>query len=529
MKHIPKGIICLIGGLITAVPIVWPKLFLIGIVSFALPAYAEYTDKSERLGRSYLRGLLFFGGFGTVIFSWFCALYPLEFTGLSKAAAVAVVLAGWLGLTLLQALVWAFVFLISAKLRTLCGTASHPILYCLIFTCLYVVFEWITTKSWAAVPWGRLAIGQTEFLLMLQIASLVGGYGVSFVLVLFGSAVGVALAESRAGRPKRGLRTLALAAAVLASGLTFGLCRGLLYEMPEDSEAVTVAAVQGNVSSHDKWTEDSLGITESRYRSMTLAAASEGAEIVVFPETPITYNIDGASSYAVRGYYERLARESGCTVITGVFTKNGNGESENSVMAVSPENGFLPEKYVKRHLVPFGEYVPMRGFVSAVFPPLSDISMLENDLAAGSEATLLDTEHGKIAPLICFDSIYETLAADSVRAGGELITLSTNDSWFLDSDAVWEHNRHAVLRSVECGRYTVRAANTGVSSVISPVGEIIDMLPPLCEGYIVAEVGMISENTVYTCIGNLFIPLCALGAVLCAVISKKRLREDVSR
>lgn len=528
MKHIPKGIICLIGGILTAIPIVWPKLFLIGIVSFAFPAYAEYTDKSGRLGRSYLRGLLFFGGFGTVIFSWFCTLYPLEFTGLSKAAAVAVVLAGWLGLTLLQALVWAFVFLINAGLRKLCNTGSHPLLYCLIFACLYVVFEWITTKSWAAVPWGRLAIGQTEFLPMLQIASLVGGYGISFVLVLFGSAVGVTTAECASGRSKTTFRTLALAAAVLASGLAYGLCRGILYEVPSGSESVTVAAVQGNVSSHDKWTDKSLDITESRYRSMTLAAAAEGAELVVFPETPITYNIDGASSYTVRSYYETLARDSGCTLITGVFTQNNDGESENSVMAVSPEEGFLSEKYVKRHLVPFGEYVPLRKIVSAVFPPLSDISMLENDLAAGSEAVLLDTDFGMIAPLICFDSIYETLAADSVRSGGELLTLSTNDSWFLDSAAVWEHNRHAVLRSVECGRYTVRAANTGVSSIISPIGEIIDMLPPLCEGYIIAEVSMISEDTVYTCIGNLFVPLCAIGAALCAVISKKKLREDVT-
>lgn len=530
MKRIPV-IGSILGGMLTALPIVFPKLFIIGIVSFALPVYIEYTanDKQLTKRRTYLRGLGFFMGFGVVIFSWFRAMYPLEFTGLSKGAAVAVVCAGWFGLSFLQALFWGLMFQVNGVIAKRTNARSHPCLYCLIFTCLYVVFEWMSTKTWAAVPWGRLAVGQTEFLPMIQISSVFGGYAVSFILVFFGSALGVGIAEYRKNRSRTALRPLALAAAILAVNLAFGMCRAILYEVPENSEKITVAAVQGNISSHEKWTSDSFENTKTEYRALTLAAASEGAVLAVYPETPITYNMEGDKGYSVRNYYESVARESDCTVITGAFTKNEDYVSENSVVAVSPEKGVLPEKYVKRHLVPFGEYVPLRGLVSVIFPPLSNIAMLSNDLAEGSEATLLETEYGKVAPLICFDSIYENLALDSVRAGGELITLSTNDSWFLDSAAVWEHNRHAVLRGVECGRYVVRAANTGVSSIISPIGEILETLPPLESGYITADVYMIEEKTVYTVIGNTFVALCAAGVVAASAycLKKKKIVEEV--
>ena len=530
MKRIPV-IGAMIGGILTALPIVFPKLFIIGMVSFALPAYIEYAadEKSLSKGRAYLRGMGFFMGFGLVIFSWFCAMYPLEFTGLGKGAAIAVVCAGWFGLSILQALFWGLMFLLMGVISRRTTIRSCPLLYCLVFSCMYVVFEWMSTKTWLAVPWGRLAVGQTEFLPMIQISSVLGGYAVSFILVFFGCALGVGIVKYRGGGSHTAFRPLAVAAAILALNILFGLVRGLLYTVSEDSEKVTVAAIQGNISSHEKWTDESYYITQREYMALTLAAAKDGAKIAVFPETPITYNINGTSGSAVKRYFEAVAEDSGCTVITGVFTKNDEDVSENSVIAVSPDEGLIPQKYVKRHLVPFGEYVPMRALVSLIFPPLSDIAMLSGDLAAGSDATLLDTAYGKITPLICFDSIYETLAMDSIRAGGELITLSTNDSWFLDSPAVWEHNRHAVLRSVEFGRYTVRSANTGVSSIISPIGEITEYLDPLERGYITGDVYMIDENTVYTVIGNAFIPLCALGIAVSLVycrINKSKTEGD---
>ena len=118
--RIPRIIIMFLSGVLSALPIMYPKLFVLGIVSFALPAFLEYTaaGKSCKLGCTYLRGLVFFMGFGFVTFSWFCSMYPLEFTGLSAGGAIAVVCAGWFGLSLLQSLFWAFLFFFMRAILT---------------------------------------------------------------------------------------------------------------------------------------------------------------------------------------------------------------------------------------------------------------------------------------------------------------------------------------------------------------------------------------------------------------------------
>ena len=136
---------------------------------------------------------------------------------------------------------------------------------------------------------------------------------------------------------------------------------------------------------------------------------------------------------------------------------------------------------------------------------------------------------GRVGRLVCFDSIYPELARDSAKSGAEMLILSTNDSWYLDSPAVYQHNYHAVLRSVENGRWTLRAANTGISSIISPEGRVTDMLDPLTKGYIVGSACFESERTLYSHIGDSFAFLCALAVIFAAIFraadiirSKKR-------
>ena len=161
--------------------------------------------------------------------------------------------------------------------------------------------------------------------------------------------------------------------------------------------------------------------------------------------------------------------------------------------------------YSKRHLVPFGEYVPMRALVTALIPPLSELSMTADDLSAGDGTEIFELSEGNIGSLICFDSIYETLAMESVRDGAELICLSTNDSWFTDSRALNMHNAQAKLRAIENDRYVLRAANTGISCIISPKGEMEETIEPLNDGYVIGEVELREGRTVYNIIGNSFI------------------------
>ena len=206
------------------------------------------------------------------------------------------------------------------------------------------------------------------------------------------------------------------------------------------------------------------------------------------------------------------------TLLAGVFTEDGQDHLYNSIMAIAPDGTVSQTVYSKRHLVPFGEYVPLRPLVEALVPMMTEMATM--DLTPGDDPAIFETEVGKLGSIICFDSIYDQLTLDSTRAGAELICLSTNDSWFGDSAAAYMHNAQAKLRAVECGRYLVRAANTGYSTIISPHGEIIADTPILEEGYVIADVTLRSNVTLYVQIGNAFVFFCGAffaGVLVCGV------------
>ena len=140
-----------------------------------------------------------------------------------------------------------------------------------------------------------------------------------------------------------------------------------------------------------------------------------------------------------------------------------------------------------------------------LIPPLANLSALDTELTPGADSALFETAWGNIGGLICFDSIYESLALDSVRDGAGVLVLSSNDSWFFDSAAIYQHERQARLRAIETGRYLVRAGNTGISTVISDRGERLVWIDALTEGYAVADVEIKDGGTLYTTVGNLLV------------------------
>jgi apolipoprotein N-acyltransferase len=183
----------------------------------------------------------------------------------------------------------------------------------------------------------------------------------------------------------------------------------------------------------------------------------------------------------------------------------------NAIFAVLPDGSISETVYAKQRLVPFGEFVPMRPVVEFLVPPLASIGMLSEDLAKGESSAPIPTDKGNVGALVCFDSIYENLTAATVREGAQLICLSTNDSWFTDSAAVRMHHAQARLRAIESGRWIVRSADTGISSVISPTGKSFDEQPPLCEGVSISTVYLRDTRTVYSYIGNVLVYLLMAG------------------
>ena len=498
------------GGLLTGLTVIFPQIGLLEWVLLSPTLFVALScaaDPTVRLRRMYGMGFVFFESFYLVVFHWFFYMYPMEFTGMSKPMAALVVAVAWLGLSTFQAVGASLIFVLLALGARAPIVRKFPLSHPFLMAALWASFEWFQANSgWSGVPWGRLPLGQVEMLPMIQSVSLFGTYFVTFLLVAVNGLIAYLVLYANAKR----------VAAITAASLVAGnLCIGAvcLLSYRDEGETVRVAAIQGNVSASTKFggNPDYQAI----YRDFTQRAAADGATVIVWPETALPFDIE--RNPHMHEYIVELADEQDVTLLASVFTRK-DGDPDvlyNSVIAVNPDGSEDDTIYYKRNLVPFGEFVPWRAFLTTILPILSNIGMLEEDLAAGDSPNVFDDlQVGKVGSVICFDSIYENNVREGVKDGAELIAVSTNDSWFWDSAAVHMHNAQSQFRALESGRYVVRSANTGVSSIISPTGEVLDELEPLVDGYVIADVYLRDSQTLYTLTDDVFAYACL---VLCAV------------
>ena len=507
-----RALFLIVGAVATALTLVCEHLALLEWISL-FPVFLVFlqifSEEKPRLRICYAYGVLFFSFFYCVVFHWFVKMSSLEFTGLSENETVAVMLLGVIGLSLLQAVISALSFVavgIAVRNRIF---VRFPFLIPFLIAGAWTVFEWIQTIGWWGVPWGRLSLGQINVLPLVQSAQCFGTYFVSFLLLSVNGCIAFAILSVS-------LRRLAaITASVLFVG-NFLLGMTLMALPREHKGSVTVAAIQGNIE--NKWDYSALEEIKAIYREQTALAAEAGAELIVWPETALPFDLEQTPSIMI--YLQEIADQTGATLLIGCFrnetSTDGTVCSYNSIYTVFPNEPISGEFYDKQKLVPFGEFVPMRDLISVVFPPLAEIGMLDEDLSVGNPENLIHTKFGSVGGMICFDSIYEGVSLSSVREGAELICLATNDAWFQDSAAMQMHLNQARLRAIESGRYIVRAGNSGITAVLSPTGEVLTEIDPGMVGYVVSDVEMREGRTLYSLIGNAFVYLWMCGvAVLC--------------
>lgn len=561
---LPASITAAISGVLTGLtvsyilPSVLEWITLAPFV-FTLFKYA-YTGKDKGwrfVRRTLLLGFSYFYPYYLTVFHWLLSLYPLEFTGLTKGDAAVVVLVSWLGLSLLQAVVSMFlspIFAFMLRLRPLSqhGGTSPSLLTPLYFGALYIIFEWMQTLTWAGVPWGRLAIGQAFLPSLIQTAALFGSYAVSFAIAATGAAIALAAyrficppAENKSKASKdvsqpqsnvspRMTHAFSAAALALLIFLSNMLLSTVVYCLRQDDPGdrrISVGVIQGNVSSKEKWNNKNYNRLMDIYGDLTKKAASEGADIVLWSETALPYYINSKNNKALYKSLEDLSKESGVIIFVGTFWREDSAYKEsaleyNVIIQVTPDDGIITDNiYYKRRLVPFGEFIPLQKFIEAVVPPLADLVMTKDPIYPGVDSAIHITPYGKIGSLICFDSIYENLSVNTVRDGAEVIAISTNDSWFDGTVALRQHVAQAVLRAVETDRYIVRSANTGISCVISPGGDVLSATENGERTYFVFNVAPRNTETLYAKTGNVIIATSAVvyvATLVCALIFRRR-------
>lgn len=494
-----------ISGVLTAMTLQYDLLYPLSYVSLSPFFYCiiSFWDDGISYRKLYGIGMLWSMSYYMVVYSFFLAMYPMEFLGLSKIAGGFTVVFCQVGLSLLQSTATA---LTAPLTRLVCQRKS---LSPLIFSALWIILEWLQNFTWAGVPFLRLAISQTSFAPAIQSASIFGSLFLSFIPAFSSAAIGYALFCLK----KFGMHNFLvklypiLAVLLIGANLIFGAVRIACYTEDTD-RPVKVALIQANIGSIDKWEDDQIVNTIKRHIELSQEAIDEnGAEFIIFSETAINYDFIDSEDPTVKNLFTSFAKDNGVTLLIGTFTNDDAQNSYNSTVIFYPDGSIEDEPYNKRRLVPFGEFVPMEDLLRVLFPFLTDMNLFEGQITAGDNSAVKEAAGGKIGRLICFDSIYDYLTRETSADGAEMILLSTNDSWYLDSPAVYIHNDHAKLRAVESGKYLLRAANTGVSSIIDPLGRTKSELGPLKEGYVTEIAYFNSDRTVYSHTGNLIIPI----------------------
>jgi apolipoprotein N-acyltransferase len=371
---------------------------------------------------------------------------------------------------------------------------------------LFVLTEWL--RGWAFSGFGWLAAGYSQVdSWLMGYAPLAGVHAMSgAVLVTAGSLLTFALGTRRE-------RTVA-ATAVAAVWLVGLAASGRQFTVPK-ARTLEVALTQGAVAQELKWRPEQLRETLVLYNELTRQSA--GADLIVWPEAaiPTLYEY-------VRDYLEsvrRFAAERGGTVLLGILKSAPTVESDETFQNVLVALTEEPQMYVKRHLVPFGEYFPVPDFIRDWMRLMS--LPYTDGIPGAADQPPLEVAGERIGIMICYEDVFGAEQLHYLPEATLLVNVS-NDAWFGDSIAPHQHLDIARVRAAEAGRYMLRATNTGVTAVVDDHGQVVVRLPQFEPGVLRARVRGYEGATPYARVGNYPVLALALAALAVAGVLAKR-------
>jgi len=377
---------------------------------------------------------------------------------------------------------------------------------------LWVATELLRVHTFFQFPWCLLGYSQQPLAPVIQIASVTAVFGVSFVLVATSALLAMAILDARE-------RRLWLIGLVTLQGAVWGVGAWMLARPLDETGRITVGLVQGGIRQEDKWQPENAWSNVSRHLELTRDAARRGARLVVWPESAVPFLYDEEPELSA--LLQELVRRDALYVYFGNDDREPPPHARIFVGAklLAPD-GEIAARYRKMHLVPFGEYVPLKPLFTFGGRVAAKVVQEVADFTPGTEAVNVSVEGHRVGGYICYEAIFPALVRRFPADGAELLVNITNDAWYGTTSAPYQHLAMAAFRAVENGRYMVRAANTGITAVVDPRGRILEQTKLFDRAVLVREVPFVAETTFYTRHGDVFayacsaIALAALGATL---------------
>jgi apolipoprotein N-acyltransferase len=492
-------ILSIISGLMLVLAFPPFDLYLFAWIAL-IPLLIALWDKNARVSfmLGMLTGLVYFLG---TIYWVFHSMYFYGYIAAPLSALILLLLCLYLAL---------YTGLFSVLFNFISGRSRLPAL-------MIAPFLWVTLdmmRTYAPIlgfPWSSLGYSQYKFLPLIQVADITGIYGISFLVAAVNSSIFDVIfcwPKKMKEEPLLPRWPLTLSIMILLVIMTGILFYG--YEkLSENSSrrSIKVSIVQGNIPQDKKWEPKFQKEVIDTYKRLSLSVSGDSPDLIVWPETavPFIFGYDQTLTQDIISFQKQL----GSYLLFGSMLAKDADQLSNSAVLLSPD-GTILSTYDKIHLVPYGEYVPLRN----LFPFIEKITVGIGDFLPGEEPVVMKTPFANIGTLICYEIIFPGLARKFVDRGANVLVTITNDAWFGRTSAPYQHFDMAVFRAVENRVPVVRAANTGISGFIDSRGRIVRKSDIFVEAALTENIAIGNEKSFYTKHGDLFAYFCIACSLL---------------
>ena len=426
-----------------------------------------------------------------------CSMISLYWIGLNSGASIVPVIMSLVAAILYLSIFW----IITGYSISWMKKKYSKTIYVIPF--LWVGMEFLKSYGPLAFPWSNLALTQTNFLPILQIIDYTGSEGVSFWVILVNITIYLILYEKQLKFKQYSILTFLIITPIL-----YGLIKINTYN-EQLREKRFISIIQPNIDPNLKWESSYRDMLYGKMDSLNTLAYNLKSDLVLWPEAALPNYM--RVSY-IRKKYEKLVQETSKPIMMGTLDYKTIKNRRISLNGSIFFDGSTKNKmYHKLFLVPFAEYIPL----STKFPILNNLNFGQGNFTHGEEYTLFNLDSISFSNLICYDLSNPLIVKDFIKKGARFLTVQANVAWLQNSSGVRQFFEMAKLRAIENRTGIALSANTGISGIINPLGQVAHKIRYNKQEVINGKVFLNNEVTFYSKYGNIFSKICFFISLLC--------------
>lgn len=497
--------LCIISGIITAIS--FKEEYFAPLIFFSLIPYLYCILKSETRRSIYCSTLAFYLSYSIIVFSWIEEIRT-QIDAKEPLPTIIILIS-----LFTMAIVSTFRIIIAVLFYSRVKTNKFADIY--IFSFLFIVgelFQEILTLF--PFPWARVGVIATPIATFIQSASVFGSLFITFLILIINGTIAYAIINYK--EKTKVYSAISVALILVIVNLSYGIitCNDI---SSKTGKTLDVCVVQGNFAGTNKWNITSKELTEY-YISLSQSNMTNETDIVFWPETAIPTILNNSD---ITNQISDFSKQKNIDLVTGAFfTSSSNNEFKTyNSMFISDNEGRIRNVYSKQFLVPFGETVPFYEQIKKI-PSIRDVFSKRILCVPGENNTYISNSSGNFGGIICYESIFPIVARKQSYAGAEYLVVISNDSWFGDSQAIYQHFQHSRMRAVENQKSLVRCANTAITAIIDKNGNVIKSAPHNISTALNDKIYLSNKTSFYTkypniiCIPGLFLWVLGLSKYL---------------